>query len=68
MEAVENLVISEAANAEVVVNKTCMQGALYGLEKHRSGVHLVEDALQTLCLFRTVGQDVRLVAIDFELA
>ena len=62
MVAVEYLVVSEYAEAQVVIGKTFVQCLLDGIEKDTTLFR--KDVAQTLQLFLTVSQNTELVAIS----
>ena len=62
MVAVEDLVVSEYAEAQVVVGKTLVEVLFDGIEQNTA--LFCKDVAQTLQLFLAVGQDAELVAIS----
>ncbi len=73
MEAVEDLMVGEAANLHVVIDESLVYGTVDGNERHGvvqglvvscGTVHLIENVAQTLLLFLAVGEDIDLVALQ----
>ena len=67
MEAVENLVVSEEADSQIVVDESFMQSVVNSREDILRGLNigicLGQHLLQTLVLLRTVGKDIETIAM-----